>query len=181
MNRIESWLRGLGAAGVLGLGVLVACIPFYFSTLRPAERELAAREDAAERLKSRGPFRPVSADPRTEELQRFYALFPPLPQLTDQMGEVYTLAREARLELTQGDYRLEQGPGLARYHLALPVRGSYEQVRAFVNAVLKEKPTASVDALRFERRNVADTQIDAQVRLTLYFRPHDESETRGKP
>lgn len=182
MNRVDSWLRGLGAAGVLGLGVLFFCLPFYFSALRPAERELAARRDAVERLRSRGPFLPVAADPRAEELRRFYGLFPPLQQLTDELEQVFSLARDAKLDLLQGDYRLEQqGAGPARYHVVLPVRGTYTQVRAFVAAVLKEKPTASVDALRFERKKIAETEIDAQVRLTLYFRPRDESENRGIP
>lgn len=182
MNRVESWLRSLGVAGVLGLGVLFACVPFYFSALHSAQTELAARRAAADRLKNREPVRPVSADPRAEELQRFYALFPPLQKLTDELEGVYTLAREAKLDLMQGEYRLEQqGAGPARYQLVLPVRGTYSQVRAFVAAVLKEKPTASVDALRFERKNVAENQIDAQVRITLYFRPHDETETRGTP
>ena len=182
MNRVESWLRALGVAGVLGIGVLIACALFYFSALRPAESELAARKEAAEQLRNREPVRTVSADPRVEELQRFYALFPPLRQLTDELEGVYALARDAKLSLVQGEYRLEQqGAGPARYTIALPVRGTYAQVRAFVAAVLKEKPTASVDALRFERKNVSENQIEAQVRLTLYFRPHDDSETRGKP
>ena len=34
MNRLHAFLRKLGAAGVLGLGVLFFCIPFYFSALR---------------------------------------------------------------------------------------------------------------------------------------------------
>jgi len=182
MNRLESWLRTLGVAGVLGIGVFMACALFYFSGLRPAEKELVVRSEAAARLRNREPVRPVSADPRAEELQRFYELFPPLKQLTDELESVYALARGAQLDLMQGEYRLEQsGGGLARYSAALPVRGSYSQVRAFVAAVLKEKPAASVDSLRFERKNVADSQIDAQVRITLYFRPHDDTETRGKP
>jgi hypothetical protein len=40
--------------------------------------------------------------------------------------------------------------------------------------VLKTMPTASVDAVRFERKRAADTQLEAQVRLTLYFRPGED-------
>ena len=29
-------------------------------------------------------------------------------------------------------------------------------------------------ALRFERKNAGDVQLDAQVRLTVYFRPNNE-------
>jgi len=45
------------------------------------------------------------------------------------------------------------------------------QLRQFVGRVLKDMPTASLDAVRFERRKPGDTQVEAQVRLTIYLRP----------
>ena len=61
--------------------------------------------------------------------------------------------------------------GLAAYRVTLPVRGSYAQVRQFVGHVLKDMPTASLDAVRFDRRKAGDAQLEAQVRLTIYLRP----------
>ena len=55
--------------------------------------------------------------------------------------------------------------------MTLPVRGSYGQLREFLSSVLKDMPIASIDALRFERKRAADTQLEAQVRLTLYAQP----------
>ncbi len=179
MNRLISLLGRLGAAGVVGLGVLLFCIPFYFSAVRPAELEVAAQQDAAERLRRRGPFRPVSVDHRAEELRRFYGLFPAPQRLTEELKAVYSFAREAKLELMQGEYRLEKrGTGLVAYRITLPVRGTYSQLRAFVGLVLQEMPIASVDALRFERKKIAETQVDAQVRLTLFFQPGNDTDTR---
>ena len=176
MSRLQAMLGKLGALGVIGLGVLAFCVPFYFTALRPAERELGAQRDAAERLRSRGPFRPVAADDRAEELRRFYGLLPPVERLTEELERVYALARAANLELLQGEYRLEQrNSGPAAYRITLPVRGSYVQVRSFLDALLREMPLASVDALRFERKKIADAQLEAQLRLTLHFRPRDEA------
>ncbi len=174
MSRLHALLRRLGTTGVLGLGVLFFCIPLYFSALRPAERELSAQREAAERLRARGPYRTVSADRRTEELRRFYGLFPPVETLADELERVYALAREAGLELAQGEYRLEnRSAGPLAYRITLPIRGTYAQTRSFVAAVLKEMPIVSVDALRFERKKTVETQIDAQVRLTIHFRPRE--------
>jgi hypothetical protein len=179
MNRVHALLSRLGAAGVLGLGILFFCLPFYFSAVRPAELELAAQRDAAERLRSRGPFRPVAIDHRADELRRFYGLFPAPQRLTEELKTLYSLAREAKLELMQGEYRLEQRTaGLLAYRITLPVRGTYGQLRSFVDLVLQEVPIASVDALRFERKKIAETQVDAQVRLTLYFQPGNDTDTR---
>ena len=179
MNRLNALLRRLGVVGVIGIGVLLSCVPFYFNALRPAQDELAAQREAAERLRARGPYRPVAADNRSDALRRFYALFPPVEDLPDELERVYALAREAKLELVQGEYRLEKRTvGPLAYRVTLPVRGAYAQIRSFLAAVLKEIPIASVDALRFERKKSVDTQIDAQVRLTIHFQPREKPETR---
>ncbi len=125
MKRAQEWLHALGSAGVLGIGVLIFCVPFYFSAIRPAQNELQEQRSVAERLRSRTPFQSVSSEGRVEELRRFYGLFPPL----------------------------------------------------FVGAMLKSMPIASLDALRFERKKAGDTQLEAQVRMTVYFRPANEGET----
>ena len=179
MNQLNAWLNRLGVAGVLGVGVLLACIGFYLSAIAPAARELAAQRIAAERMQSRVPYQPVKARGRAEELQRFYNLFPPVEQLTDELARLYALARESKLELNRGEYRLEQpATGLWSYRVALPMRGTYPQIRGFLAAVLKSMPIASVDGLRFERKKVGETLLDAQIRLTLHFRPHEYSQAR---
>ena len=179
MKRLNAWLIRLRAAGVLGVGVLLACAGFYLSAVAPAERELAAQRLAAERLRTRSPHQPASADGRGEQLRRFYGLFPPVETLTDQLEQLYGIARGAQLELSHGEYRLEKrNAGLWSYRVVLPVRGTYPQIRGFVASVLKAMPVASVDGLRFERKRAVDTQIDAQVRLTIHFRPGEDADAR---
>lgn len=178
MRKLQALLEKLGASGVLGLGVLLFCLPFYLTAVYPAEQEVQAQRTAAERLKSRSPYQKVSAGSDADELQRFQNLFPPVERLTGGLEHLYSLARKAKLELRQGEYRLEgRGPGLMAYRVTLPMRGAYPQIREFIGAVLEEMPIVSVDALRFERKKVGDAQLEAQVRLTIYFRPQDERET----
>ncbi len=175
MSRLRAWLNLLGIAGTLGIGVLIACAGFYVSALLPAERELAVQRLAAERLRTRTPYQPVSLGGRADELRRFYQLFPPADLLADQLERLYGLARQSQLELAQGEYRLDRrDAGLWSYRVTLPIRGTYAQIRGFVGAVLKAMPIASVDGLRFERKRVGDTLLDAQVRLTLHFQPREE-------
>lgn len=169
--RLERWLRRLGPAGVLGIGVLLACAGFYSDALAPLEEQVRSERLALERLRTRTPYQPVSSG-RDEDLQRFYGLFPSAAQLSDEVARLHRLARRSGLELAQGEYRLERrAEGLWAYRVTLPVRGSYAQFRDFLSAVLAGMPTASIDALRFERKKAADTQLEAQVRLTLHARP----------
>jgi Tfp pilus assembly protein PilO len=174
--RLEALLRRLGTAGILGLGVLLACAGFWVSALKPIQQEVAAQRAALERLRSRTPYQPVAMSGRGEELRRFYNLFPPAGELTGEMQRLHRLARNAGLDLAQGEYRLERrASGLWTYRVTLPVRGSYLQLRDFVGAVLKEMPIASIEALRFERKKAAEMQLDAQVRVRLYVRPSGET------
>ena len=174
--RVEALLRRLGAAGVLGVGVLLAVTGFWLSEVRMLEEEIKTRQAAAERMRARTPYRPVSNDSRVEELRRFQELFPSSRDLTGETEKLHQLGRRAGLELAQGEYRLEKpAAGLWAYRVTLPVAGSYPQLRDFIAAVLKGMPAASIDALRFERKRFADAQLEAQVRLTLHVRPSGDS------
>ncbi|HEX2829440.1 MAG TPA: hypothetical protein VHP37_24045 [Burkholderiales bacterium] len=177
MNAVRAVLDRLGPAGVISLGVLLFCAFFHYSTVRPLERELGAQRSAAERLKSRAPIELSSAPDKADEVRRFYELFPPVAHLPEQLERVYAVAREAGLSIQQGEYRLEsRGSGLFAYRLTFPVRGEYARIRQFVGVMLTDMPIASIDALRFERRRVGDTQLEGQVRLSVYFRREGDEE-----
>jgi hypothetical protein len=171
MRCLNALLARLGLPGVLGIGLLLTVGGFYLSAVAPLEREIAARRVAAEHLRTRTPYQPVAVGGREQALQRFYALFPPIERLSAELEDLYGLARASKLELAQGEYRLEKGVGLWSYRVTLTMHGSYPQIRAFVGAVLRDKPIASVDALRFERKKAGERMLDAQLRLTVYFRP----------
>jgi hypothetical protein len=171
MKHLRRLLDALGPAGIAGLGVLVFCVPFWFNAVAPAEREVAKRNAAAAAQRARLPVQAVAAPEGAAELERFHRRFPTLDGLQGELEAVYEHARASKLQLAQGEYRLEKTAGLAAYRVTLPVRGSYAQVRQFVGRILKEMPTASLDALRFDRKKAGDVQLEAQVRLTIYLRP----------
>ena len=171
MNRLPALLRALGPLGALAIGVLAFCLAYDLAVLRPAERILSARRAAtAERA-----LRPAASDRAESDLRRFYALFPPLERATDELERLFALARDAQVELRQGEFHLERGPRLSAYRVTLPIRGDYAQVRGLAGAILSGMPAASIDGLRIERRNAADTRLDARLQLTLYFRSPGDS------
>ncbi|MDA8109281.1 MAG: hypothetical protein M0015_11700 [Betaproteobacteria bacterium] len=174
MTTARRLLQALGAPGIAAIGVLLLCLGFYFSAVRPAERELAAQRLSAERLRSRAPERPVrGVQARAEELLRFYRLFPPLVKLPDELERLYELADKAHLELPRGNYRLDDDGALVAYHVTLPLHGPYSSIRGFLAMVLQSLPVASVDALRIGRGGAGDPSLKAQLELTLYFRSRE--------
>jgi hypothetical protein len=174
-TRLRALARRAGFAGVSGFAILLSCAAFYAAALRPAERDLEALRDASRATASRL-LRPVALDAQGEDLRRFHALFPPAENLPDELERLFALARASNLQLLQGEYRTERrAAGLIAYRVVLPVRGSYAQIRAFIGELLTGMPIASLDALRFERKKSADAQLDAQLRLTVHFRPAEET------
>ena len=175
MRRVRSTSQRLGPEGVVALGVLLACAVFYWSTLRPLERALDLQSHAAALRQPTGPIEGASTDTRSSELGRFHGLFPSFEELPKELDRLYRLARDADVEVARGEYRLENAGGpLLEYRIALPVRGRYSQVRNFLGATLAAMPGAAVDSLQFARSSVSETRIEAQLRLTLYFRPGAE-------
>ena len=167
MRQLRRFLDTLGAAGVAGIGVLLFCLPFYFSALVPAQAELKQRGTVDKPV----PIQSVVVNHDAEDLARFYGRFPPVERLPGELDALYAHAKISRVELRQGEYRMEsRGAALTAYQVTLPVRGSYPQLRQFVGRVLKDMPTTSLDAVRFERKKAADAQLEAQVRLTIYLR-----------
>ena len=171
MRGLHKILHALGPLGIASLGILSFCAAFYWSAVKPAETEITAQRDAAQRLKKRTPYQPVSLDSRSDDLRRFQNLFPTTDKIPTEVEKLWVIAAEYKIDLQQGEYRLESAPGIARYRVTLPIRASYAQIRQFINLILKDIPTASIDGLRFERKKISETQLDAQIRLTLYFRP----------
>lgn len=165
---LKRFAEQLGLAGVLGVGVLLFCATFYVSALEPAQRELARQQSAA--AGAGVSVRPIahSSDPLAE----LHSRFPALGTLPSQVERLHRIARSTGLQLQHGDYRLEVPPaGLVAYRVSLPARGEYRALRTFIGAVLKEMPVAAVDRVRFERKKPGDAQLEAQIQLTLFFRP----------
>jgi hypothetical protein len=170
VRRLRRLLDALGAPGVAAIGVLLFCVPFYFSAFAPAQAELKRRTAAV--AAARSPVQQIQRlDDGGADLERFYSRFPPIERLPGELDALYAHAKVSRVQLLQGEYRMEsRGAALTAYQVTLPVRGSYPQLRQFVGRVLKDMPTTSLDAVRFERRKAADAQLEAQVRLTIYLR-----------
>ena len=56
-----------------------------------------------------------------------------------------------------------------RYQFTLPVRGTYPQIRKFVDGALADVPALSLDSIQFERRKIGDATVDAKLKLVVFL------------
>jgi hypothetical protein len=164
--------RHLGVAGVVGAGLIAACCAFYAGAIAPQAERVRELRTAALRLEGE---RRAGREPRkaSAELQlaRFQAFFDDHADALAALGTLFADADAAGVRLEAGQYRMDEarGAGLARYVIALPVKGRYPNVQRFVARALHDVPNLALEDISLRRASVADPQIEARLQFALYL------------
>ena len=165
-------LAVLGWTGALGLALLIGAAAVYLTVVQDRTARLAELKRESASLKSRIELAARSGIPETgsrEELHKFYGFFSGTT-LTEWLNKMYAAAAAQKLVLEQGEYRLslDKTGKLARYQITLPVKGSYLQIRQFVDQSLIDVPVAELDDINFKREAIGAAQLEARIKFTLY-------------
>lgn len=171
---LRARIEALGLSGVLGIALLVFAFGLSVASLLPLSRDVESlRAEAAElqqRYKMSGTAAVRIASP-DEQLANFYGFFPAPQSTPEWLAKINEAARKNDISLSAGEYKFERRSGeqLARYQIILPVQGAYPQLRSFIDDVLQAVPAASLDEITLQRDSVAESMLEARVRLTLYL------------
>ncbi len=157
-----------GRPGLFGIALLLAAALFLFST----HLEVAAEVEAlrAELADAQWQGRTAAADKVAGPPTAMRAL----PARTDMpviLRQLFNNATRARLAVDTAKYEINaMGSGVVRYRVAFPVTGPYPQIRAFIDATLATMPAVALSDLVLERKSIADGNVEAQIRMTIYTR-----------
>lgn len=177
MKRLLWLLRRHAVALALCSGALLvaAALGLHWLVVRPLAQRVdalqAQREDPRDGALQRMGDALASPDSARARLDTFYRHFERNDRLTDRLARVHAIASKLGLEIKRADYRLDSQPGrrLDRYQMTVPLQGSYLSTRAFVSTVLRELPTVSLEQVQFQRKDVADGTVDAQVSFIFHL------------
>jgi hypothetical protein len=159
-----------GVLGVAALWLLAIELPRGEAALREDESRWiearAARAAAQRRVATIGAD---AADPA----QRFVASFPPLHDRHRRIERLLAMATVMGLQPRRGDVRDTPGgaSGLARVRFVMPLNGSYESLRRYVDLALREDPALTLDLLRVERPDAQQAELRAELQWSLWMRP----------
>lgn len=178
--RLRRLSRGMDWTLTLALGLAAFGAAFYFSTVAPA---LAYKAELRERFAHlRAASSPLAEDVRDArdphaDLVTFYASLAQPGKVPDMLRRLHRAAADQGLVVEQSEYRPLPDPAgrLVRYQILLPARGSYPQVRRFLAQATRELPALAVDGVTFQRQQVGDELLDAQVKLTLFVQGRAEA------
>jgi Tfp pilus assembly protein PilO len=161
--------RDVGGVGLAALGLLAGALLFLLLVLQPLE----ARKDLLkERLVARGNSAAAgsSVAQTAEKLGALYAFLETRDEPTQLLAKLHGAGAAAGVELRAAEYRLQKtGARIERYEITLPVTGTYAQIRSFIGRALSEIPALSLDQVNFRRQRVDDTQVQAEMRVTLHL------------
>ncbi len=165
-------LPKVGRISGIGLLLLTASGVLWFSTLQPLTRSISALEAEAARLESAARSGTPAIRTPSAQLDAFVKQLPTRADLPAVLTVVVNQASDAGLELQSGRYEFTPAKSgrIARYSLAFPVRGSYPQLRKFIDGTLGALPAVALEGMRFERASVADEMLEADLRFEIVVR-----------
>jgi hypothetical protein len=174
-RQIGYYTQRLGTLGLLGAALLLLAVLTWVVLVRSGEREVVANERKILTLKQQANIKSTlpanSALGREEQLRVFYSNFQPPEKLPDTLKKIYQAAQKQGLILETGEYmRLQTGAErLARFRVSLPLKGSFKQVLAMMDTVLKENNTVALENVTFKRDKVDDQAVEAKVVFLVFL------------
>lgn len=164
----QQWARRLGLTGLAGLGLLIAALLLSVFAVGPVNQTIATQQTRLDELRRAAQMRTIAPAPQAAD--PFIGL-PPAGIASQQIGELERLAKLHDLELPRGQYSVAPvvGASLARWQLVLPVEGPYPALHAFLAAALERMPNLAMDELKLKRERIEATELQAELRLSLYL------------
>ena len=134
------------------------------------------QQEVRQRQAARGSV-PMSSETTriSEELKLFQGLIPDKKQLSTFIGDLFSWAEAAHLNIKQISYapKLDQDLGFLRYGLSFSVSGEYVQLKRFVHLLENSPRILIIDQIALaggEAGELRESVVQLQIHLTTYFR-----------
>lgn len=158
MNRIKAKLERLGLPGIIGIGLLLFCLSFFFGNVQPLEDELASLDREQKRLSAS-----LQTSPTRAQGVRALTLGA-TPELLKQLDAV---ARQYGILPGPASYQLKSGEGGRRFEISLPLKAPYPALRQYLHQALSLAPNATLDELSLQRAQATDPAVEVQLRFSF--------------
>jgi hypothetical protein len=166
-------MPNIGRLSGAGLVLLTTSAVLWLSTLLPLRQSVEQLRDDVARLETAARSGGSSATGSLAgQARTFLRQLPTRTELPGLLTVVVSQASAAGLELERGEYQfLPAKTGrINRYRLAFPVRGTYAQVRTFVDSTLAALPAVALEELKLEREDIGDEQLQADLHFAVMVR-----------
>lgn len=176
--RLRYHARQLGWQGLTGIALLLACLAFGLGVALPETGRQDQLMQDLEKLHEKIPQRKDAWIDRSPQasLHTFYEFLPEEKEALSQFGVLLYMAGANGLEPEKAVYKTDHHKyaSFSRYQVSLPVRGTYVDIRTFINQALNALPNLALNEISLVRQDTASDEVEASLRFTLFVR-------RGNP
>ena len=163
----------IGLGGLFGLNVLLFSL-LYFGVapkLAQAERELALLQQKSRRSDAVAPQQTYEQE--VKDYARFRALLPSLRNFSELIGDLYALAEQCNLEISQIGYTQKElsGTDLMAYALKFSLTGTYDELKRFIYGLEESKRLVVIEqmTLNAAKGEEGAALVSLSLSLTTYF------------
>lgn len=141
------------------------------------QAELAARQETLSELRARaaGQQEPSAVPEATSEANygAFRAALAAENEVLPGIEAILDAAESHHLMATRADYvrARDAHAQAASLQMTIPLRGRYTDVRGWIEEILARNAYVAVNELGFKREDIGLDQIEARVRLTIWYDP----------
>ena len=161
-HQVKKIFDRIGSAGVAGIFLLAAALFFSSFVVRPLEQRAARLQD---RVSQKNP----AAQPGAEKVAAVYEYLQQGEEATDWLAKLHAIGAASGVQMKSASYKTHKTDArIVRYEIALPVAGSYAQIRDFLKRSLAEIPVMSLDQMTLKREDKGSA-VHAELRLTLHM------------
>ena len=169
-------LRQLGWQGMLGLLLILGSLAYLFLQAVPKASQVQQLQlDARNFKRSSNLYAQDHKVGKFDVVKDFYRLLPAQNEANKSISMILNAATNAGLSLDKVEYDqpLSQHP-ITQYQINLPMKGSYVQIRQFINEVLNKIPTIALNDISMRRDDVSTDILETRIQFILYLKNTSE-------
>ena len=178
LHRHGPWWLLLGVLSVLLLGGALLALPRLHAELAGQQALLAEWQARATQPLAEAPSQSVSEI----NYQLFRDTLAEENQVLPTIQAILDAAASHRLIATRAEYQRTHDVNAQAdtLQMTIPVSGQYRDVRRWIEEILATQAFVAVTELGAKREDIALNQIEARVRLNLWYRPETGGRDAGR-
>lgn len=166
--RLRYLARRAGWPALAGAALLGGAAMMEFGPLPVAQDKLAGLRTsiAKARAQRNAPERGMA------DAASLLAALPGRDTLESSIAAIHQAAAAQGLVTSGGEYRSrkEAGGDMLRYEIALPLKGAYAPLRAWLAELGTRQPALAIDEISLHRNAAEQAQLEGRLRLVLFLR-----------
>lgn len=161
-------LQALGIPGLLGVGLILFCVSFYFGTIAPTQTQVIALKNEARTLAVtlRAP-EPNKIPVTLAETEAATAGIKPASDPIEIIRRLNAAAETSAVTVDRASYTISEKDGLRRIEVSLPTKGGYLPIKSYLREALAIGRSAQIDSLVLQRARATDLVLDADLKLSF--------------